>query len=74
MVGKSKYRKRAAEHRLLINVNRNTTFQRKGMKIAMFLQIDTGKFCLFSYWLVAGIWAFPNEFPIPFKNFPEAAQ
>jgi hypothetical protein len=73
MVGKSKYRKRVAEHRLLINLNRNATFQRKGMKIAMSLQIDTGKFCLLSYWLVAGIWAFPSGFPIPFKNFSEAA-
>jgi hypothetical protein len=78
----SKSRKRAAEHfkkfsqplRLLINVNRNTTLQRKGMEIATFLPIATGKFSLLSYWLVAGIWAFPSGFPIPFRNFPEAAQ
>jgi hypothetical protein len=82
MVGKSKNRKRAAEHKkkisqllqLLINVNRNAALQRKGMEIATFLPIATGKFCLLSYWLVAGIWAFPSGFPIPFKNLPEAGQ
>jgi hypothetical protein len=82
MVGKSKNRKRAAEHcknfsqllRLLINVNRNAALQRKGMEIVMFLPIAAGKFCLLSYWLVAGIWTFPSGFPIPFKNFPEAGQ
>jgi hypothetical protein len=82
MVGRSKTRKRAAEHflnfsqllRLLINVNRNTAFQRKVMEIATFLPIAAGKFSLLSYWLVAGIWAFPSGFPIPFRNFPEAAQ
>jgi hypothetical protein len=54
-------------------VNKNVAFQRKGMEIATFLPIAAGKFCLLSYWLVAGIWAFPSGFPIPFKNFPEAA-
>jgi hypothetical protein len=44
------------------------------MEIATFLQIAAGKFCLLSYWLVAGIWAFPSGFPIPFKNFPDAGQ
>jgi hypothetical protein len=82
IVGKSKKRKRAAELfknfsqllRLLRNVNRNTALQRKGMEIAMFLPIAAGKFSLLSYWLVANIWAFPSGFPIPFRNFPEAAQ
>jgi hypothetical protein len=82
MVGKSKNRKRAAEHfknlsqllRLLINVNRNMLLQRKGMEIAMFLPIAAGKFSLISYWLVSDIWPFPSGFPIPFRNFPEAAQ
>jgi hypothetical protein len=82
MVGKSKNRKRAAEHfqnfslllGLLINVNRNTALQRKGMEIAMFLPIATGKFSLLSYWLVGGIRAFPSGFPIPCRNFPETAQ
>jgi hypothetical protein len=40
--------------------------QRKRMKIATFLPVATGKFCLLSYWLVAGIRAFPSGFPIPF--------
>jgi hypothetical protein len=78
MVGKSKNRKRAAEHfktfsqllLLLINVNRNAVLQRN----AMFLPIAARKFSLVSYWLVAGFWAFPSGFPIPFKNFLEAAQ
>jgi hypothetical protein len=48
--------------------------QRKWMEIATFLPIAAGKFSLLSYWLVGGIWAFPSAFPIPFKNFPEAAQ
>jgi hypothetical protein len=55
-------------------VNRNTALQRKGMEIAMFLPIAAGKFSLLSYWLVAGIWAFPGGFPIPFSNFPETVQ
>jgi hypothetical protein len=46
MVGKSKNKKRAAEHfkkfsqllRLLINVNRNVALQRNGMEIAMIFQ------------------------------------
>jgi hypothetical protein len=74
MVGKSKNRKRAAEHfynfsqllRLLINVNRNMALQRKGMEIATILPIAAGEFSLFSYWLVGGVWAFPSGFPIPF--------
>jgi hypothetical protein len=74
MVGKSKNRKRAAEHfknisqllRLLINVNRNMPLQRKVMEIAMFLPTSAGKFSLLSYWLIADIWAFPSGFPIPF--------
>jgi hypothetical protein len=82
MVGKSKSRKSAAEHlktfsqllRLLINVNRNAALQRNGMEMAMFLPIAARKFSLLSYWLVAGFWAFPSGFPIPFKNFLEAAQ
>jgi hypothetical protein len=69
MVGKSKNR-RTAEHfknfsqllRLLINVNRNTALQRKGMEIATFLPIAAGKLSLLSYWLVASIWAFPSGF------------
>jgi hypothetical protein len=47
---------------------------RKGMEIAMFLPIAAGKFSLPSYWLFAGIWAFPSGFPILFRKFPEAAQ
>ncbi len=82
MVGKSNNRKRATEHflnfsqllRLLINENRNTVLQRKGMEIATFLLIAAGKFSLLSYWLDAGIWVFPSGFPIPFRNFPEAVQ
>jgi hypothetical protein len=57
MVGKSKNKKRAAEHlkkfsqllRLLINENRNKALQRKGMEIATFLPIAAGKFSLLSY-------------------------
>jgi hypothetical protein len=82
MVGRCNNRKRAAEHfkkfsqllRLLINVNRNASLQRKEMEIATFLPIAAGKFSLLSSWLLAGIWAFPSGFPIPFRNFPEAAQ
>jgi hypothetical protein len=57
-------------------VNRNTALQRKRMEIATFLPIASGKFSLFSYWLVADIWAFPIGFsiPVPFENCPEAAQ
>jgi hypothetical protein len=44
------------------------------METDTFLPIAAGKFCLLSYWLVAGIWAFPSGFPIPFKNFPGAGQ
>jgi fermentation-respiration switch protein FrsA (DUF1100 family) len=56
--------------------------QRKGIKIATFLPIAAGKFSLLSYWLVAGIWAFPAAFlyplgisqrrPIAFGHFPAA--
>jgi tRNA U34 5-carboxymethylaminomethyl modifying GTPase MnmE/TrmE len=82
LVGRGNNRKRAAEHfkkfsqllRLLINVNRNTALQRKGMEIATFLPTAVGKFSLLSYWLAVGIWAFPSGFPIHFRNFPEAAQ
>jgi hypothetical protein len=82
MIGRSNNRKRAAEHEklfsqflfLLINVNRNMALHRKGMEISMFLPIAAGKFSLLSYWLVAAIWAFPSSFPIPLRNFPEAAQ
>jgi hypothetical protein len=81
-VGKKKNRQRAAEHlknfsqifRLLIHANRNAALQRKGMDIATILPIAAGKFCLLCYWLVAGIWAFRNGFPTPFKNFSEAGQ
>jgi hypothetical protein len=59
---------------ILITVNRNEALHRKRMKIATFLPIAAGKFCLPSYWLVADIWAFPSGFPLPFKNFPEAGQ
>ena len=69
MVGKSNNRKIATEHlknfsqllRLLINVNRNTALQRKGMEIATFLPIVAGQFYLVSYWLTADIWAFPVD-------------
>jgi hypothetical protein len=50
------------------------SLQRKGMEIATFLPIAAGKFSLFPYWLIADIWAFLSGFPIPFRNFPEAAQ
>jgi hypothetical protein len=82
MDGKSKNRRRPAEGfkifhcflRLLINKNRNKPIQRKGMEIATFLPIADWKVCLVSYWLTAGIWAFPSGFPIPSKNCPEAIQ
>jgi hypothetical protein len=82
MVGKSKDRKRAAEHiknisqllQLLKNVNRNAVLQRKGMEFVTFLPIAAGKFSVLSYWPVAKNFAFPSDFPIPFKNFPEAGQ
>jgi hypothetical protein len=47
---------------------------KKGMKIATFLPIAAGQVYLLSYWMTAGIWAFPSSFPLPFKNFPEAFQ
>ncbi len=82
MVGKSKNRRRTAEHlknvplllRLLINVNSNAAVQRKYTEIATFLPIAAGRFYLLSYWLTANIWAFPSGFLIPFKNYPEASQ
>jgi hypothetical protein len=82
MVRKSKNRRRTAEHfknfpqllRLLINVDRYILLHRKGMKIATFLPIAAGQFYLLSYWMTAGIWAFPSGFPIPLKNFSEAFQ
>jgi hypothetical protein len=82
MVGKSKNRRRAALHfknfpqllRLLINVNRNASVQRKYMEISTFLSIATGQFYLLSYWLTVDSCAFPSGFPIPFKNCPEAFQ
>jgi hypothetical protein len=54
--------------------NRNAALQRKGTEITMFLLIAIGQFSLLSYWLIAGIWAFPRGFPILFKNCPEAFQ
>jgi hypothetical protein len=48
--------------RLLINVTtRNTALQRKGMEIATFLPIASGRVCLLSYWLMDVIWAFPSR-------------
>jgi hypothetical protein len=44
------------------------------MEIATFLSIAAGQPYLLSYWLKAGILAFPSGFPIPSKNFPEAIQ
>jgi hypothetical protein len=44
------------------------------MEIATFLPIATGHFFLHSYWLTAGIWAFPSGFPIPFKQCLAAVQ
>jgi hypothetical protein len=44
------------------------------MEIATFLPIAAGQSYLLSYWMTAGIWAFPSGFPIPFNNFPEAFQ
>jgi hypothetical protein len=71
---KSKNRRRPAEGfkkfplflRLLINITRNAALQIKGMKMP--------QCCLVSYWLIAGIWAFSNGFPIPSRNCPEAIQ
>jgi hypothetical protein len=82
MIGKIKNRRRTAERfknfpqllQLLINVERYALLHRKGMEIATFLQIAAGQFYLPSYWMPAGIWAFPSGFPIPFKNFQEAFQ
>jgi hypothetical protein len=59
---------------ILKNFHSSFDFRRKGMEIAMFLPIAAGKSSLISYWLVSDIWAFPSGFPIPFRNFPEAAQ
>jgi hypothetical protein len=75
MVGKSKNRKRAAEHfkhfsqllQLLINGNRNAALQRNGMEIAMFLPIAAKKFSLLSYWLVAVFGHFPAAFLYPLR-------
>jgi hypothetical protein len=56
-------------------VNRKAVvLQEKEMEIAMFSPIAAGKCSLLFYWLVAGIWAFPSGFPVPFKNFLEGAQ
>ncbi len=82
MVVKSKKRRRTAEHfkkfpqllRLKINVNKNAALERKGTEIATFLPIVTKQFCLLSYWLTAGVWAFHSVFLIPSKNCPEAFQ
>jgi hypothetical protein len=82
MAGKSKNRRRAAKRfknfpqllRLFIILKRNAVLQRKGIEIATILPIAAGKFCLLSYWLKAGIRAFPSGFPIPFKNCPETFQ
>ncbi len=60
--------------RLLKQVNLKAVLQRKGMEIAMFLPIATGQFCLLSYQLIAGVWASPSGFPIPFKNCLKAFQ
>jgi hypothetical protein len=81
LVGKSKNRRRTAKHfkkflwllRLIINVNRNSALQRKGMEIDTFLPIAPGQFCRLSYWLMVGIWAFPSGFSIPFKNCQESS-
>jgi hypothetical protein len=45
-----------------------------GTEIVTFLPIAARQFCLLSYWLTAGIWAFPSAFLIHFKNCPEAFQ
>jgi hypothetical protein len=41
------------------------------MKIDTFLPIAAGQFCLLSYWLKAGIWAFPSSCPIAFKSISQ---
>jgi hypothetical protein len=56
------------------NKYRNVAVQGKCMEIATFLPTAAGQFCVLSYWLAAGIWAFPSGFPILFKNCPEAIQ
>jgi hypothetical protein len=38
------------------------------MKFDTFLPIAAEQFCLLSYWLKAGIWAFPSSGPIAFKS------
>jgi hypothetical protein len=43
--------------------------QRKGMEIATFFPIASGKFSLLSYWLVPGIWAFPSGYRLKHGNF-----
>jgi hypothetical protein len=48
----------------------------KKIKIATFLPTAAGQFCLLSYWMAAGIWAFPTGFPIPEelpRGFPTAS-
>jgi hypothetical protein len=55
-------------------MNKNAALQRKGIKIATFLPIAAGQFCLLSYWLKSGIWAFLSGFPVLSKNCSEAIQ
>jgi hypothetical protein len=57
-----------------INKYRNVAVQGKWMEIAKFLLTAAGQFCLLSYWLAAGMWAFPSGFPTPFEPFPMAVQ
>jgi hypothetical protein len=81
-VGKCKNRERATEHYKKIwtaplNFNKceqkcNASEKRDGN--CHVFAIAAGQFYLHSYWLTAGIWAFLSGFPVPFKNFPEAAQ
>jgi hypothetical protein len=44
------------------------------MKIATFFSSATGQLWLLFYWLLAGVWAFPSGFPIPFQQCPTAVQ
>ncbi len=58
----------------VINKYRIVAVQGKLMEIATFLPTAAGQFCLLSYWIAAGMWAFPSGFPILFKNCTKAFQ
>jgi hypothetical protein len=51
-----------------VNFNKNEAVQRKWKEFSTFLATAAGQFCLRSYWLAAGIWAFPSGFPITLSS------